>query len=255
VHSAKSNGGLCVKTNLTDKRLFFIIGPPRSGTTIVASVFNSLGDGFCLGEPHWLHEAEKGEADAQAYGKVAHLRPHPWSVSDYMLIMQVNVIPILNRGPFHVGGYKETWQYFRHTCEPLLAAHVPLVDFFVVVLRDPRLALASQRALGWQHLRPRDTNKDYLRLGELAQNPKAVPVILEDFVVDPLGYLNARLPFQIEGPLELQPTGHRFGDTVANESETVNADAPGQRVMDLNEKWVRALAPATGVWERWKSKT
>ena len=241
-----------MRTNLDyGKWLFFIIGPPRSGTTIVASVFNSLEDGFCLGEPHWLHEAEKGQDDIMAYGKVAQwLRP----VADYKLIMHANVMPILHRDGFRVGGYKETFQHFRHTCEPLLEAHLPLVDFFVVVLRDPRLALSSQRVLGWEHLRPKDTNRDYLRMGELAQHRKAIVVVLEDFVGDPLGYLNGRLPFRIEGPLELQPTGHRFGDPVANESDAVDPDAPGRRAMDLNEKWVRALAPAMGVWEKWRGK-
>jgi len=242
-----------VRTDLADgdKRLFFVIGPPRSGTTIVASVFNSLTDGFCLGEPHWLHESLEGEDDGAAYGKVAHLRR---PVSDYRLIMQVNIIPILNRGPFKVGGYKSTYQWFRHTCEPLLAAHIPLVDFFVVVLRDPVKVLSSQRALGWQHLRPRDTNKEYRRMGDLARDPKAVVVVLEDFVGDPLGYLNARLPFRIEGPLALEPTGHRYGDPKANEALAVDPEIPGRRVSELNEKWVRALAPAIGVWEKWREQ-
>jgi hypothetical protein len=239
-----------MRTDLTHgKRLFFVIGPPRSGTTIVASVFNSLKDGFCLGEPHWIHEAEQGEADKEACGKMAeYWRP----VADYRFILNVNVMPMLALDGFRVGGYKETFQWFRHTCDPLLEAHVPLVDFFVVVLRDPAKALSSQRALGWNHLRPKDTNKDYLRMGDLAQHHKAVVVVLEDFVGDPLGYLNARLPFRIEGPLELEPTGHRFGDPKANESRMVSPGQPGRRVSELNEKWVRALAPAIGVWERWR---
>ena len=186
-----------------------------------------------------------------AYGKVAQWRR---PVADYKLIMHANVMPILHRDGFRVGGYKETYQHFRHTCEPLLEAHLSLVDFFMVVLRDPRKVLSSQRALGWEHLRPKDTNKEYLRMGELAQHRKAIVVVLEDFVGDPLGYLNGRLPFRIEGPLELQPTGHRFGDVAANESEMVDPDAPGRRVMDLNEKWVRALAPAVAVWEKWREK-
>lgn len=242
-----------MRTNLPDgdKRLFFVIGPPRSGTTIVASVFNSLTDGFCLGEPHWLHESLEGEDDVAAYGKVAEFyRP----VDDHMLIMHTNIIPILQRDEFHVGGYKSTFQWFRHTCEPLLEAHIPLVDFFVVVLRDPAKTLSSQRALGWKHLRPRSVNKDYRRMGDLAQHPKAVTVVLEDFVGDPLGYLNARLPFQIEGPLVLDPTGHRYGDPKANEAAAMDLGAPWRRVSELNEKWVRALAPAIGVWEKWRER-
>lgn len=238
-----------MKTNLDHgKRLFFIVGSPRSGTTIVASVFNSLEDGFCLGEPHWLHEAVGPDAVVEACGKMADLwRP----VGDYMLIMHANVLPMLARRGFCVGGYKETYQHFRHTCEPLLEAHLPLVDFFVVVLRDPRLTLASQRAHGWDNMRVRDMNRDYERMDELAQDPNAVVVVLEDFVKDPLDYLNKRLPFRIGGPLELQPTGHRFGDPAANAADAVDPDAPARRVMDLNEKWVRGLAPAVGVWERW----
>jgi len=240
-----------MKTNLDHgKRLFFIIGPPRSGTTIVASVFNSLEDGFCLGEPHWLHEAVGPEAVMEACGKVAdHWRP----VTDYMLIMNANVLPMLAREGVCVGGYKETYQHFRHTCEPLLEAHLPLVDFFVVVLRDPRLVLSSLRAHGWDNVRVRDINRDYERMGELASDRRAVAIVLEDFVKDPLKYLNGRLPFRIEGPLALQPTGHRFGDPAANEAEAVDPEAPARRVMDLNEKWVRALAPAMGVWRKWKT--
>ncbi len=241
-----------MKTNLDHgKRLFFIIGPPRSGTTIVASVFNSLTDGFCLGEPHWLHEAVGPDAVVEACGKMAE---HWRLVADYKLIMSANVMPMLAREGFRVGGYKETYQHFRHTCEPLLAAHVPLVDFFVVVLRDPRLVLSSLRAHGWDNMRVRDVNGDYGRMDELASDPNAVVVVLEDFVVDPLGYLNGRLPFRIEGPLELVPTGHRFGDPAANRSDVVDPDAPARRVMDLNEKWVRGLAPAMGVWEKWRER-
>jgi hypothetical protein len=242
-----------MKTNLDHgKWLFFVVGPPRSGTTIVASLFNSLEDGFCLGEPHWLHEAEGPDAVEEACGKMAeHWRP----VGEYKLIVHANVLPMLALPGYRVGGYKETYQGLRHTCEPLLAAHLPLVDFFVVVLRDPRLVLSSLRALGWDNVRVRDVNQDYERMGELARKRDAVVVVLEDFVLDPLGYLNARLPFRIEGPLELKPTGHRFGDPAANEATAVDPEAPGRRVMELNERWCRGLAPAVRVWEEWKSKS
>ena len=48
-----------MKTNLTRPMSYFIVGLPRSGTTIVASLFNSLEDGFCLGEPHWFIESQR----------------------------------------------------------------------------------------------------------------------------------------------------------------------------------------------------
>jgi len=202
-----------------------------------------------LGEPHWLHESVGSRAVIGACGKMAeHWRP----VGDYKLILHANVLPMLALDGYRVGGYKSTYQHFRHTCEPLLAAHLPLVDFFVVVLRNPRLVLSSLRALGWDNVRVRDVNQDYMRMDELAQDDKAVVVVLEDFVEDPLGYLNTRLPFRIGGPLALEPTGHRFGDPAANEATAVDPKAPGRRVMSLNDKWCRGLAPAMRVWEKWR---
>ena len=236
-----------MKTNLPDdaKLLFFILGVPRSGTTIVASLFNSLEDGFCLGEPHWY--LQTGHEDAGAYGKVGeHHRP----VTDPMLIMNTNIIPILESTDYKLAGYKETWhRHHREQLRRLVKQHIPLVDFFIIVFRDPVVTLSSLRTHAWGDLKPHHIVKDYVELDRLARHPKGVGLAFEGFCDGLLGYLNKRLPFDIEGRLVLDPTGHKYGDQRANRSEGVEVH---DRAVDIPEDWVGRLGPAIEIWKEWK---
>jgi hypothetical protein len=148
-------------------------------------------------------------------------------------------------------GYKETYRWGDELCERLIREHLPIVDFFVIVLRNPLLVQSSQYALGWEEgACPMIFNRIYKHLGQLAHYDKAVVVTLEDFVDDPLEYLNAKLPFEIEGDFELLPTGHEFGDPAANRSTGVE---DRDREICLPDEWVDMHRESLEVWEQWRS--
>jgi hypothetical protein len=189
-----------VNTNLNAELTYFILGLPNSGTTIVASFFNSLDDGFCICEPHWY--VERGnpidQVGPDCCGKVAEMWPLA-NVKDIREIYPLFVLPAVTIGGFHLGGYKETWRN-DDLSHKLLRAYLSRVDFFVLVHR--RL------------------DRPLKRLGD---NPKAVNVDYETFRADPLGHVNTALAgrFEIEGPVVLKPTGWTFGDSRANQSTEV----------------------------------
>jgi hypothetical protein len=189
-----------MKTNLDTELTYFILGLPNNGTTIVASFFNSLEDGFCICEPHWY--VERGhpiEAVGDGCcGKVAHL----WDQADVREPREIYpgfILPAVTIGGYHLGGYKETWRNDK-LGNQLLRDHVARVDFFVVVHRH-----ASEFLM------------------DLGSHPKAVNISYPAFRLDPLDCANTALAgrFEIEGPVVLQPTGWAFGDPRANQSTEV----------------------------------
>lgn len=196
---------------------FFVVGMPRGGTTIVAKVFNSLTDGFCLGEPHWYWQTE-GHQDMYivkeaCFGKVGGDVRQDMKLTDLMGWIEKRV----KLGNYHVGGYKETWFSADRMLPELIANHQKRVDFYLVVFRHPLKVHSSQWRLGWKEAKNADQIVEgYRALDKLARHHKAIPVCYEKFIGDAQAYLNARLPFQIEGLFELSPTGHRFGDPYAN---------------------------------------
>jgi len=214
-----------MKTNLDRELTYFILGLPRSGTTIVASLFNSLQDGFCLGEPHWYVKAGHRIEDVgpDCCGKVGYLWVRA-GVSEVMSIYPCFIRPAVCIGGYHLGGYKETWRG-DILGRLLVKRHLPKVDFFVLVHRDPLDVWHSQLGCNW----PTDewtqarAVKGARLLCKLGASPKAVNVWYEDFRADPLGHLNAALAgrFEIQGPVSLQPTGWVFGDPRANKSEEI----------------------------------
>lgn len=189
-----------MKTNLDTELTYFILGLPNNGTTIVASFFNSLEDGFCICEPHWYVErghplANVGEG---CCGKVASMWPLA-NVKEPREIYPAFILPAVTIGGYHLGGYKETWRD-DDLGHKLIEAHVPRVDFFVVVHRHEGAFLRN-----------------------LGRYDKAVNIEYQAFRVDPLRHVNAALAgrFEIEGPVVLKPTGWAFGDPRANQSTEV----------------------------------
>lgn len=228
--------GSRMKTNLTHPMTFFILGVPRSGTTILCNLFDALEDGQCFGEPHWWSYKEAMSSEKYIYG-----------------IFQKECLARKLSNPAGLFGYKETYKGYYFPDEQLIKLHVPQVDFFLIVFRDPVMTHSSQRALGWKEWdRPDDFNQSYKRLDELAEHEKGIAIVYEQFVKAPLEYLNERLPFQIEGPLELKPTGHTFGDPFANRSTEI---VKSQRQICLTNEEIEAHRPGIEIWRKWIQKT
>jgi hypothetical protein len=214
-----------MKTNLDRNLSFFILGQPRSGTTIIASLFNSLQDAFVLGEPHWYVEAGHPLADVgrDCCGKVEEA----WyadDVSDVKRILPDFIKPMVACTDYHLGGYKETWRG-DNLGNWLLENHLFPVDFFVIVMRHPIDCHESQMRVNWpaDEWTIRRAVDAHYKMLELARYEKSIIIDYESFRADPIGHVNDALDykFQIEGPLELQPTGWVFGDPKANKSREV----------------------------------
>ena len=221
-------------SNLTEPKTFFITGMPRGGTTIVARVFDSLTDGFCLGEPHWYHYHNEDMecVKTNCFGKV------PDASDDIHTLLPDIESYLLKNGVYNVGGYKETYFWGNPLAQNLILDHRTQVDFYIVVLRDPRMVFTSMSDLGWRVSKNRFL-RCYKELDVFARN--GIVVVYEDFVKDPLGYLNERLPFKIEGELELVPTTHKYGDPYANRSTKIEMS---KRVATTAYK----LERATEIW-------
>lgn len=216
-----------LKTNLVSPLDYFITGLPRSGTTIVASLLNSLDDGFCFGEPHWYLDTRRVICDEIRHftGKVNNLVDCNL-VKDKMDVLPKLITPLLIRSnTYKLGGYKETYKG-TPLDRLLFRAHIPQVDFFIVVLRDPIEVHKSQRRVGWpvkewgldKALTDHDTMVDMA-----IHNNKAVSVWYDDFCKDPIGTMNRVLGglFVITGEPVLTPTGWIYGDPRANNSTRI----------------------------------
>ena len=241
-----------MKTDLANLTTFFILGIPRSGTTIVANLFNSIEDGFCLGEPHWLRKQEGPDAVAKAHGKVVGELEHWTEWADrhnmgYPAYIKMTMAPGFS--PYNVGGYKETYRPYTRLSEDLIRTHRHQVDFYIIVLRDPIMVMSSIKAVGDDIWTVDMLNQAYQRMDELGQDDKAVVVVYKDFCQYPMAYLNARLPFTIHGLLELYATGHAYGDPKANRSTTIEMS---ERKPSISDDWIEGLEPAREVWKRWR---
>lgn len=194
----------------------------------MGNLFNALDDGFCMMEPHWYEKAIHGnDVDFMTWWMKA----------------QTSI---------HLAGYKETYRIGHEMCDDLIERHTPDTDFFIVVFRDPVYVHSSQRALGWTEWdEPEYFNESYRVLDKFIEKwpGKAIPVVYEDFVVDPLAYLNKRLPFRIEGELKLALTGYTFGDPFANRSTRIQVS---RRKVCISSKEIEEHAHGRSIWSKYR---
>lgn len=199
------------------ERTFFVTGFGRGGTTILAQALNSIRGAFCLMEPY--HYASDNPAPSG----------HDWTASGPSVAHLLNgnepleAIQDALSDDYMIGGYKETIEPVSDWVEAVLPRHLEMVDFFLVIFRHPVWMHSSQRAFGW-NFRPDEPAAyldDYRFLAELANTHPGIPVVMEDFVKRPIGYLNERLPFQIKGEFKLIPTPNKYGDPAANQSTSM----------------------------------
>jgi len=103
-----------MRTDLNEKKLFFILGMPDDGTTIVNNIFNSLDDGFSLCEPHWMYVLEnlrnvKNSLDKVKLCSTGKAKQFFNDITSDEDILDNGIIPTLHNNNFNLGGYKETY--------------------------------------------------------------------------------------------------------------------------------------------------
>lgn len=191
---------------------YFIVGFGRGGTTILANALSSPENAFCLIEPYHYHSD---------HGKQTR---HDWTASGASVAHLLNgnepleaIQDLVGTHGYDLGGYKETIEPVSDWTGAVLPRHLEMVDFFIVILRDPKFMHSSQRAHGWK-LRadePAAYLEDYKFLAELANTYPGIPMTLEDLIIGGLDYLNSRLPFNIVGEFKLEPIESAYGDPAA----------------------------------------
>jgi hypothetical protein len=216
-----------MKLVLSQPMLIGILGLPRSGTTILANVINSMDNGFCAVEPIWFAVRQPAQqAVSGAKTGTFPLRP-------------IEQIPAALRSIRDAKGYafaacKETYGLKRAGPVNILLAEC---DVFLAIFRDPVSTFSSWRTRQWAP--PWDAHyydvnaflADYRAFVELAHDPRrrVCRVKHESLFAGGVEYLNTVIPTlgRIEGTLTLAPMqiSSAFGDRQAKFSAQLNAPA------------------------------
>lgn len=223
------------------KRLFLTVtGLPRSGTTILCCLLNSLSNGFCISEPHnefmmqgAIHSMDKLDdivRPPSSYGEIASYIRTVWKSNENFLI----------------GGIKEVCQ--PKNGEYLYKRAVDVSDLTLLMVRHPVYTYVSARQMfGVQA----DSFLRWHREMVSFYNSHVRRVVLlryESFCKNPIAYLNDKLRryFKIKGELKLVGATFQWGDQKAIRSTQI-ANTNRQRVFK-EDKDVERVRKACLPW-------
>lgn len=161
------------------KMSVFVYGMPRSGTTIIASLLNSIEGATVWGEPHRSsHMIYMGTR----YGNVLMDPGH-------------NILDQIESFATH----NELWLYgFKEVFDPalgiflhdLVGRYFEKLDKIIICIRDPRKVWASMAGIGHATelgLRISDFSEAYLRHIDFAfEHPKASGAVLDLILANPI---------------------------------------------------------------------
>lgn len=123
------------------KQTFGIIGLPRSGTTLLANIFNSIDNSICLSEPiramHSTKERSKNKNMTESFLN---------GTKKY-----------INLNPNHqIFGIKETYSHIPSRINKEIHKLFSDRDFLIFIIRDPKSCFS-----GWKQIKmiPKDKNK------------------------------------------------------------------------------------------------
>jgi len=199
-----------------------VLGVPNSGTTIVNNTLNSMQNGFCISEPHWILRLQRKQLKLDKAGNIRFT-----SADDFM----DGVAQRVRESRFEFGGVKETYRPFdgrmKNIYEKVLAAS----DLVIVTFRDPAALYNSHKSSS--------KNKTGTNIGAVQKlhdiykasralldqySDKAVPLVLEDYCragdAGAIEFLNKTLKgkAKVRGKFALQRTKFIFGNDKANKS-------------------------------------
>ena len=120
-----------------EKTFISVVGLSSSGTTIVNNIFESMDNGFCISEPHWVLLTKPKKA---RFGKVGNL--------NYVNVP--NIIPAIKEKLFNslydFGGIKETYRPFEARMKPIYELMLNQSNIVIFVFRNPIYLLNSYKA-------------------------------------------------------------------------------------------------------------
>jgi hypothetical protein len=206
-------------------QILSVLGLPHSGTTIVSNFLNSMNNGFCLSEPHWILLSNPKQL---TFDKVKNLRFK--NVNDILPSIKKK---LNNDDKFDFGGVKETFRPQDKNIKRHLDIIANRSDILFFVFRNPKFLYNSFKKLAKNINRnPMPISRlipDYNNLYEVVKETKdkAVIIKLEDFCragnKNITKFVNdkAKGKIKITGPFQLNKTNYKYGNNVANNSNTI----------------------------------
>lgn len=199
------------------KDIFGIVGLPRSGTTIVSSIFNSATNAFALVEPKWIFKSQKANTlSSEKFGTI-DLAGDVVAQADGLL------------QSFDVCAIKETFRIYEIYCvEDILNR----LDSVIAVYRDPIYTFNSWRSNNWA---PIYNSIDYFitnyerfdtAMTHLSKQRKVHYISHEGLCLGQKLFWNKNVSsLQIEGELQLvwDRDSVNFGDIRARDSRQVDS--------------------------------
>lgn len=211
---------------ISDNKLFFAIeGLPRSGTTILNSIFNSLEDAFCFSEPIWqLIQDPCG----MRLGKLKDKIPQKLITADNIML---GLQRVLQTYDYKIGGLKETYRDWQTECVDAIRDED--LDFRIFILRDPKYNFSGWKRspFGPEYFNVEIFCRNYRnfveRIHKKAQVTPTYIIKYEDMCSASSieKYINTIMGGKIEisGEISILRTGYSYGDASANNSNEVNA--------------------------------
>jgi len=202
------------------KKRTSIVGLPRSGTTILNNLLNSIDDWVCLSEPIWEFISYN---EIQSLDKLKSNK----NISSFNQIIPT-IHDTFNNSGYNNLGIKETFRYWAPECiNTLFNEFNP--DVCVFILRNPLYNYSGWKKVMWSkhYVSVNDFKQCYLSLINLINTIKEKkPTIIlsyEELTEKGVGYLKSKLDnhFEIPDTIELKSTNYRLGDQSAHHSTEI----------------------------------
>jgi hypothetical protein len=200
-------------TNLAYPARIALIGMPRSGSTIMSSIFNSVDGGFVVGEPHAMVRVQRPPGMSHIptimdtrYGTF-QIRPGNDVLSQLVAIAEH--VELKSDIRMLCVGFKECWV---PVVEPIQLVknylHAGRLSHIIICVRDPRKNYASivARQFGVKGMSPEEFTDKYVKLIDYGMTGHSMVkmMIFERFIQDPLGEAMRATGFDISGEPELK---------------------------------------------------
>lgn len=128
-----------------NKKRISIIGLPRSGTTILANILNSLDDTVCLSEPLWTFFKYDRLRNV---GKV-DFSNHSKEYSDFL----PSIYEIFKKSEYTNLCIKETCTSWHQESIEIIDETFP-TDYTIFIIRDPKTTYSSWKNMKWTYGAP-----------------------------------------------------------------------------------------------------
>jgi len=194
-----------------NKKRISIIGLPRSGTTILANVLNSLDDTICLSEPLWTF-FKFGRL--RNIGKV-DFSEHSKELSDFL----PSIYETFKESEYTNLCVKETYTDWHQESVETIDETFP-TDYTIFIIRDPKTTYSSWKNIKWTYGAPVFASGRFAKIkyfidsfvvfnsymdSKLKSNENALVLEYEKLASeDGLAYLKEKLSGIVDIPLDLE---------------------------------------------------